>query len=276
MGAALALDYDYYRIYSRATVGGGAIVTSTAAGGALIKSTSSGGAVVKSTSSGGGTKATSSSGGGVAKSTASGGGSSQTSSSGGGATESTSSKTFAALHLMTGVPELTGSGMEYHVHEVALSGNHFNHSHTVNIPSHTHSVSIPSHTHSFDIPNHSHTVNIPNHTHEIDIPSHSHQIDIPDHQHNISIPDHTHGIDYGIFKISRMPTKVTIKVDGKAIPHTATSGDSLDLIPYLALDSEKRVQRGWHTVEITPNDLGRIHAQLMVQFFMQSRGGVNA
>src|SRR5690606_4837450 len=117
---------------------------------------------------------------------------------------------------------------------------------------------------------------IPNHTHEINIPNHTHEIDIPAHQHDITLPDHTHEIQHGIFKLDRTPSKVTIKVDGNVVPITATSGDSIDLIPYLALDSENRVQRGWHTVEITPNDLGRINAQLMVQFFMQSRGGVDA
>ena len=79
-----------------------------------------------------------------------------------------------------------------------------------------------------------------------------------------------------IFELDRTPSSVTIKVDGNTVPVTSTSVDSIDLIPYLALDSENRVQRGWHTVEITPNDLGRINAQLMVQFFIQSRGGVDA
>ena len=132
---------------------------------------------------------------------------------------------------------------------------------------HSHSVSIPSHTHDFDIPNHTHSVTIQNHTHSVSIPNHT---------HDITLPNHTHDIEYGIFKLSRTPSKVTIKVDGKPVPYTDTTGETIDLIPYLSLDSERRVQRGWHTVEITPNDLGRINAQLMTQFFMQSRGGVDA
>ncbi len=141
---------------------------------------------------------------------------------------------------------------------------------------HNHNVSIPSHTHSFDVPNHSHNVTIQNHSHTVNIPNHTHSIDIPAHRHDITLPDHTHEIEHGIFKLSRKPSRVTIKVDGNVVPHTALSGDSIDLIPYLSVDSEKRVNRGWHTVEITPNDLGRINAEVMTQFFMQSRGGVDA
>lgn len=245
-----------YRIYSRAIAGGGAVV----------KSTSSGGSVVKSTSSGGGTTATSSNGGGVAKSTASGGGRSETSSAGGdhrhmmfsgtGFAENSNPAQSVILTAANGqqimVNSNTSAGVSYYTE--GSSGNH------------THTVTIPSHTHNFDVPNHTHSVNIPNHTHEIDIPDHTHQIDIP---------NHTHEIEHGIFKLNRMPTKVTIKVDGNPVPHTALTGDSIDLIPYLALDSDNRVVRGWHTVEITPDDLARINAQLMVQFFMQSRGGVD-
>lgn len=142
--------------------------------------------------------------------------------------------------------------------------------------SHSHRVSIPSHTHDFQTPDHTHKVTVPAHSHDVTIPAHTHEIDIPSHKHDITLPDHTHEIEHGIFKLTRTPSAVTIKVDGKTIPETSTSGDSIDLIPHLALDSERRVQRGWHTVEITPNDLGRINAQLMTQFFMQSRGGVDA
>lgn len=89
------------------------------------------------------------------------------------------------------------------------------------------------------------------------------------------MPDHTHAIQFGIFKLDNVPSKVTIKVDGNPVPYTATNGDNIDLIPYLSKDSEGRVNRGWHTVTITPNDLGRINAQIYTQFFIQSRGGGN-
>ncbi len=288
----LTYETSQFRAYSRAIEGGGALVSSTAAGGAVVKSTSSGGAVVKSTSSGGGTTrsttngggstATSSSGGGVNKSTASGGSSTRTSSAGGDH-KHMMFQTSGNATASGDVVQANASGLSFELGGRTPTMSHFythessgNHNHSVTIPAHTHNFETPNHTHSVSIPAHSHDVTIPNHSHEINIPDHTHQIDIPSHKHDITLPDHTHEIEHGIFKLSRTPSAVTIKVDGKAIPDTSTSGDSIDLIPHLALDSERRVQRGWHTVEITPNDLGRITAQLMTQFFMQSRGGVDA
>ncbi|MCM3241336.1 phage tail protein [Cytobacillus oceanisediminis] len=235
----LSFVMDKFRAYERAIGGGGSIV--------------------KSTSSGGGSQQTSSSGGGVATSTESGGGSTQTSSSGGGTSSTTSEKTFVQLNVMTGVPENAIGSDNYgnHLHEVQIPGSVFDHSHTFTIGSHTHTVTIPTHSHNFTIPNHSHTVTIPAHTHDI------------------TLPDHTHAIQFGIFKLDNVPSKVTIKVDGNTVPYTVTNGDNIDLIPYLSKDSEGRVNRGWHTVTITPNDLGRINAQIYTQFFIQSRGGGN-
>ncbi|MBD7939539.1 phage tail protein [Cytobacillus sp. Sa5YUA1] len=218
------------------------------------KATEGGGATSTTTSGGGATTATSSSGGGVSTSTASGGGSSQTSSAGGGTQTTTSTRNFSQLNLMSGIPEGLSNA---HVHEVQIPGDRFNHSHEITIGSHTHSVSIPSHTHNFNVPNHSHSVSIPNHTHDF------------------TLPDHTHEIQHGIFKLNTTPSRVTIKVDGNTVPHTSTSGQNIDLIPYLGKDSSGRVNRGWHTVEITPNSLGRITAQITTQFFIQSRGGGN-
>ncbi|MEK5426958.1 hypothetical protein [Cytobacillus sp. FSL R7-0680] len=211
-----------YFMYSRATKGGGALV--------------------KTTKSGGGTTATSSAGGGVSTSTASGGGSSQTSSAGGGTKSTTSTRSFAQLNLMTLGPE-TVSG-SYHVHEVQIPGDRFNHSHDITIGSHTHSVTIPSHTHNFDVPNHHHDVTIPNHSHEIEL------------------PDHTHEIEHAIYTLDRLPTACKIVVDGNTVPHTAISGTNIDLIDYLKKDDSGKVTRGWHTIDIEPNDLAYINAQV--------------
>jgi phage minor structural protein len=225
-----------FRAYERAIKGGGAVVTSTA--------------------SGGGSTQTSSSGGGVAKSTASGGGSTQTSNAGGGTTVSSSDVDFAGTTLRTDVPYGTITPpYEMHEHLVPILPGQLAHSHNVTIPNHTHSVNIPAHTHEFDVPNHTHSVTIPNHT------------------HGITLPDHTHEIQFGIYKLDRLPTSVTIKVDGNTVPHTSLEGENIDLIPYLSKDSEGKVNRGWHTVTITPNDLGRINANIYTQFFIQSRGG---
>ncbi|WHY76220.1 phage tail spike protein [Neobacillus sp. WH10] len=204
---------------------------------AYEKAIGGGGAVVSSTSSGGGTTSTSSSGGGVSTSTA----------SGGGTTISSGTKDYSGTTLATDVPR--GSitpPYELHTHLVILSDGQLNHSH---------SVAVPNHTHDFNVPNHTHTVTVPNHAHEI------------------TIPNHTHEIQFGIYKLDKTPTAVTIKVDGNTVPFTGTSGDNIDLIQYLSKDTEGKVNRGWHTVTIAPNDLGRINAQIYTQFFIQSRGG---
>jgi phage minor structural protein len=196
-----------------------------------------GGATVGTTSSGGDTTQTSSSG----------GGSTQTSSSGGGASVSSSVVDVSGVTLVTGIP--AGSTMppyEQHTHDVTLVDGQLNHSHSITVPAHTHSVSTPAHTHS---------------------------VSIPAHTHSITLPDHTHDIDYGIFQLDRLPTAVVIAVDGNTISFTQTSGDNIDLIPYLSKDADGKVNRGWHTITITPNDLGRINAQVYTQFFIQSRGG---
>lgn len=203
---------------------------------------------------GGATATTTSTDGGVSKSTESGGASVQTSSSGGGSVQSTTAKTFDTIVAWSGVPENAVPGSEddegypnygYHLHTVSIDGETFTHNHSVSIPNHTHTVPIPAHTHEFSTPNHSHGFTLPNHTHEI---------------------------EFGIFKLNKKPTKVTIKVDGNTVPTTALNGDNINLIPYLSKDNAGKVNRGWHTISITPNDLGRINAQIYTQFFIQSRG----
>lgn len=221
------------------------------------KATKGGGATTATSSSGGGTTATSSSGGGVSTSTSSGGGTSQTSSAGGdhrhvmfsatGYQTASDPSLNVVLTAANGLPIYVGgdtaSGLEYYTE--GSSGNH------------------------------SHSVTVPNHSHDFSVPAHSHNVTVPNHSHNVTIPDHTHDIEHGIFKLSTVPSSVAIKVDGKTVPHTSTSAENLDLIPYLAADSSGKVVRGWHTVQITPNDLGRITAQITTQFFIQSRGGGN-
>ncbi|WP_235715356.1 hypothetical protein [Halalkalibacter wakoensis] len=265
----LTYEIEPFRAYSRAIEGGGALVDSTSAGGAVVKSTSSGGGSTQTSSSGGGTTATSSSGGGVATSTQSGGGTTQSSEAGGDHDhlvfrEVDSSGPVRTLRYQGassgGILELMGSGGN-----IRTAGSSGNHSHSVSIPSHTHNFNVPSHSHDVTIPNHQHTVNIPNHTHEIDIPAHAHQI---------TLPDHTHDIEHGIFELSRRPSTVEIRVDGNLVPITDVRGRDIDIIPYLATDSSGKIQRGtWHEVTITPNDLGRITADIISRLFIQSQIG---
>jgi phage minor structural protein len=162
-----------------------------------------------------------------------------TSASGGSATVTSefTAPTFF-LYSSTRLP-LTNATFDNHVHALEVT-NELNHRHGVSIPSHQHSVSVP--------------VNIPAHTHEIEL------------------QDHVHDLQFGIFTLSDLPTKVTIKIDGNTVPYTSTSGEGIDLIPYINKDADGNVSRGKHTLTITPDKLGRISAQLNTQFFLQSRG----
>lgn len=213
---------------------------------------------VKTTSSGGGSTITSSAGGQSSITSSSGGGQSVTSSAGGGTTTTTSNKTFAQANIMSGVPEnaVGSENYGYHQHEVQIPGSIFSHDHTISIG------------------NHSHSIQIGNHSHTVQTPSHSHSVQIDPHSHTLEIPGHGHSLEYGIWEESSLPSQVTVKVDGQAVPGTAISRDSLDLIPYLAKDSEGRVQRGtWHTVELKPNGLARINATVISRLFIQSHTG---
>lgn len=254
--AILSYKTDKFRAYERAIKGGGAVV----------KSTSSGGGTTATSSSGGGTTATSSSGGGVSKSTESGGSTTQTSQAGGDHyhlmfeggnavehDESMDREFFANASSSGGATArvVMGGTIANNLYTRGSSGNH---SHSVNIPAHSHEFNTPNHTHNVTVPNHEHNVTIPNHTHDI------------------TLPNHTHDIEFGIFKLNELPSKVTITVDGNTVPITALNGDNIDLIPYLS-KSGNTVNRGWHTISITPDNLGRINAQIYTQFFLQSRGG---
>jgi len=257
-----------FRAYSQATHGGGALVKSTKGGGSVVKSTSSGGGTTKSTTSGGGTTATSSSGGGTSKSTESGGGSAPTSAAGGDHRHVMFTRTsklgpfdLNTFESQAGLVELSS-----HAQTLTTAGSSGNH---------THSVTIPSHSHSFSTPNHTHSVTIPAHSHDVTIPNHNHEIDIPNHTHEIELPDHTHEVKHEIIELSSTPSTVTIKVDGNTVPHTETSGDRIDLVQYLNKDSNGRIVRGRHEIEIYPNSLARIEADLILRVFLQSQlGGV--
>src|SRR5699024_9653191 len=141
------------------------------------------------------------------------------------------------------------------------------------IPSHTHDFNIPNHNHSVNIPNHTHQIDIPNHSHDVTIPAHSHSVTIPDHTHEIELPDHKHDVEHKIVELSSLPSKVTIKVDGNAVPHNTLSGDRINLVDYMSKDSTGRLQRGRHEVTIQPDGLARIEADLILRVFVQSQLG---
>lgn len=245
----LNYQLDNFRAYSKAIEGGGATTQSTNDGGASTQTSSSGG---------GGTQ------------TSSYGGASIQSSSSGGGTQLTSD-----VQLLK-----PGISQDYTV----SSGRHL---HT--IPNGTvlmvqgggtvtwgyggeHSHDLYNHGHEINIPNHQHNVSIPSHTHSVDIPSHTHSINIPNHQHSITLPNHTHDIEFGIYEGTRA-NSVTIKVDGNILP-TTEPGQDINIIPYLSVDPEGKIQRNtWHEVEIIPDQMTRVVANIFMQIFTNSRGG---
>ncbi|MFS0991486.1 phage tail spike protein [Enterococcus casseliflavus] len=224
----LTYQTERYRAYSRATKGGGAIVSggTTAGGGAYVSGSS--------TQSGGGTT--------VGSTSQSGGGSTQTSSANG----SHRHKMFTfegVINHNWGAANTANVFMGYnrsmpiYVDGSSQTGDLYtaeaadNHTHSVTVPAHSHdfSVAIPAHSHQFNI-------NIPNHTHDF----------------KVDIPDHTHEIDYGIWEDSATPSKVEVKIDNNVVATlTGTTADRFDIVEYLYND-DGIVTRGWHTIEIKP------------------------
>ncbi len=145
----------------------------------------------------------------------------------------------------------------------------------------SHSHDIPAHTHNFQ---HAHKVvfsinipgfevNVPAHTHNVKIPGHKHTVGIPSHTHSLTLPDHTHEITYGIFE-GTTARSVQLLVDGVQVPDDAISNRELDIAAYLEKDEDGKITRNaWHTVELVPDKLTRIEANLFAQTFIQSTGG---
>jgi len=229
----LTFETKKFRAYSKATQGGGATSTTSSSGGAITT--------------------TSSSGGGTSTSTGGGGSSSQTSSSSGGGTTGTTTQAYG-MHIVP-TSAVTSSATYEHYHVVDIYGNWFDHSHTITFGNHSHAV---------DIPEHSHDVTLEDHTHGIEIPSHTHEI---------VIPNHTHEIEYGIYELEEMPTALSIKIDNIVIPLSNLSVERLDLIDYLAKNTDGTIIRGKHTIEILPDALARIEADVILRVFIQSHLG---
>ena len=107
------------------------------------------------------------------------------------------------------------------------------------------------------------------------MPDHTHNITLQPHTHDIELPDHTHEIDFGIYELDETPTNVQIRVDGNIVNFSGTSGDRIDLIPYLEKDQNGRNTRGRHEITIHPNTLARIEADVILRVFIRSKlGGV--
>lgn len=196
----------------------------------------------KATDGGGARSSTTSSGGSTYQSTGSGGSEyiSDSTGSGGGVYETTHGAYVDAVNVEYTVYGTDGSviGHTAPIYKVEA------HEHTVEIEPHTHSVSFS-------------------------IPSHTHSISIGSHSHSFSIPDHTHQIEYGIYQ-GGSANSAYLVVDGTQVN---TSEREVDIIPYLKKSDDGKITRGsWHTVEIVPNNLTRISANLFIQLFVNSRG----
>lgn len=207
------------------------------------KATGGGGATASSTSGGGGYADTTSSGGGTYSSTDSGGGSYDT----------------------TGVDSYTGDSSGGHNHglmpgiRLAIWGGKDANG---NIISDGYVVWVKS-------GNHKHYVQINAHRHTFEVAPHYHSFSIPAHAHTFSLPGHTHEVKPGIFE-GTTAGKVIIKVDGNTVP---VNGNELNIAPYLSTGDGGRILRNtWHEIEITPDKMTRIVANVFIQLFVNSRG----
>ncbi|WP_197035824.1 phage tail spike protein [Virgibacillus halodenitrificans] len=252
-----------FRTYSETTKNAGQIVKSvvTGGGGSVVKSstTGGGGAVVQSN--------TTSNGGSVVQSvtTQGGGSSSQTSNAGGDHRHVVFQRTSAGGPFDLNTYAAAGGSLlqlEASTSTISTAGSSGNHSHAYNTPSHTHglSINIPGHTHPFSI-------QLPNHTHpfEFTLPNHTHPLEI-------SIPGHIHGVEHKIIELDETPSNVQIKVDGNLVEFSGTSGDRINLIDYVNMSGGK-VTRGRHEVEILPDSLARIEAEVIFRVFIKSQLG---
>lgn len=267
-----------YRGYTKAVKGGGAKTITSEAGGQSTQTSSAGGSSRQTSSAGGASTQTSTSGGGYASgSSTNGGGGSTQSSSAGGDHRHTAMKYIGDV----GKDETVGSARMYQPQgsdfrvilksasmpgDIVTASSSGNHAHNVNIPNHSHGFNI-------NIPNHSHNVSIPNHTHTVQIPNHTHTVKIPSHKHNVVLPEHTHPLEWGIFQASDSASRVDIIVDGTTLPKHETNQDRLNIVNYLRKTSSGKIQRGNHTIQVKPNKLARIEAQVTCRVFIQSQLG---
>jgi predicted nucleic acid-binding Zn-ribbon protein len=109
--------------------------------------------------------------------------------------------------------------------------------------------------------NHQHAVNLQSHSHSIIMPAHSHNVYVPSHTHQVDIPSHTHEINYGIYE-SSLATGVRVSIDGITRGGVYSSTENnVDMTPWIQTP-------GWHTIELSSQQLGRINASLYMKTFV--------
>ena len=108
---------------------------------------------------------------------------------------------------------------------------------------------------------------------EVHVPDHDHSVSIPSHTHSVSIPSHEHAIVYGIYEGGRA-SSVSVVVDGNTVPAAQITTGECDVTAWMDADEDGKITRGtWHEIQIVPNGLTRIEANLFMQCFVQSVGG---
>ena len=82
--------------------------------------------------------------------------------------------------------------------------------------------------------------------------AHTHDITLPPHTHDFEIQDHIHELEYGINE-GGMPATVRVALDGVTIPslNNQVYVSDYDLLPFVAKDSNGRINEGWHTIAFT-------------------------
>ena len=184
-------------------------------------------------------------------------------------------------HELYGNPDYTGNipSGSYSALSVSVSGNTGTRSpgtdsqgsHSHGIASHSHGMNHFHYLASLRIP--AFNIELPSHTHNVRLEGHNHSVNIPAHTHDVTLPDHTHGIVYGIYEGGRA-SNVTINVDGEDIPAAEITSREIDVSGYLSKDDNGKIRRGtWHEIQIVPDGLTRIEANLTAQVFVQSVGG---
>ncbi len=104
---------------------------------------------------------------------------------------------------------------------------------------------------------------------------HSHDFVIPPHMHSVEVEGHSHEITPGIYRFGD-PRSFSVWIDGVKKGTFSTKTAEIDLTNFL-IGSDGKIPRGkWFALEIRPNDLAYISIVLVVQGFIQSRGGINA
>jgi hypothetical protein len=220
------------------------------------QATQGGGSRTDSTSSGGGSQQSSSAGGG-----------SQTTSGSGGSSQQTATATTLNTSNTRNTEDDGGEGGENHNHAIPrgmVIAKWENGAATWG------AVWTPSGAHTHGA--HSHSVSIPSHQHSVSTPDHYHSVSIPSHAHQITLPDHTHAITHGIY-LGGSANTLQLRVDNNLAGAFGNSISDVDIVAYLSKDDSGRIQRGWHTITITPNALTRVECDLSVQLFANSRGG---